>query len=108
MVTWLAVTEKLCEKLPTPNTLAWANEGLGEIALKSNQNANAIKYFNEVIRDDIDYGATLAARAGRKSAGVVSNDEESVRSFFSQLDKGRSPKYCYFNPITLQLFVFYP
>lgn len=77
----------LAEKLPTPNTLAWANFGLGDAALKSNQNANAIKYFDEAIKADVEYGATLAARAGRQKAGAASTVDESVKAFFAQLDK---------------------
>ncbi|HRH44731.1 MAG TPA: tetratricopeptide repeat protein [Pyrinomonadaceae bacterium] len=76
----------LNEKLPTPNTIAWANVGLADIALKSNRNAEAEKYFTDAIKDEGEYGATYAARLGRHkiSAGTV---DESVKSFFNQFDK---------------------
>ncbi len=76
----------LDEKLPTPNTLAWANVGLGEIALKSNRNADATKFFDEAIRSDAEYGANLAARLGRQKIGT-SNIDESIKTFFAQFDK---------------------
>lgn len=77
----------LDEKLPTSRSLAWANLGLGEIALKANQNANAAKYFEEAIKADAEYGATLAARAGRNKAAASAQIDESVKSFFAQFDK---------------------
>ena len=75
------------EKLPTGRSLAWANLGLGEIAVKSNQNAQAAKYFEEAIRADAEYGATLAARAGRSKAASGATIDESVKAFFAQFDK---------------------
>ena len=77
----------LNEKLPTPNTLAWANVGLGEVALKSNQNATAAKYFEEAIKADVEYGSTLAARMGRQKAGATLATDDSVKSFFALFDK---------------------
>ncbi|MDQ3799398.1 MAG: tetratricopeptide repeat protein [Acidobacteriota bacterium] len=77
----------LDEKLPTGRSLAWANLGLGEIAAKSNQNAQAAKYFEEAIRADAEYGATLAARAGRSKTGMGASVDESVKAFFAQFDK---------------------
>lgn len=73
-------------KLPTPNTLAWANVGLGEIAQKSNRNAEATKYFDEAIKADSDYGATYASRQNRQKTGQGTVDE-SIKSFFTQFDK---------------------
>ena len=71
------------EKLPTARSLAWANVGLGEVALKSGQNAN--KYFEDAIKADSDYGASLIARQKRANTNV--SIDESVKSFFSQFDK---------------------
>ncbi len=76
----------LDEKLPTARTLAWANAGLGDIALKNNQNAQAGNFFAEAIRANGEYGATLAARAGLNKTGATAVDE-SVKSFFAQFDK---------------------
>jgi hypothetical protein len=77
----------LDEKLPSGRSLAWANLGLGEIAAKSNQNAQATKYFEEAIRADAEYGATLAARAGRSKSITGASVDESVKAFFAQFDK---------------------
>ncbi|MBA4185119.1 MAG: tetratricopeptide repeat protein, partial [Acidobacteria bacterium] len=75
------------EKLPTARSLAWANVGLGEIALKNNQNAQATKFFEEAIKANAEYGASLAARSGiNKSDSAVSIDE-TIKSFFAQFDK---------------------
>lgn len=77
----------IAESLPTLNTLGWANVGLGEIALKSNQNANAAKYFDAAIKADTELGATLAARAGKRKSNQAEMIDESVKSFFNQFDK---------------------
>jgi hypothetical protein len=77
----------LDEKLPSGRSLAWANLGLGEIAAKGNQNAQATKYFEEAIRAEAEYGATLAARAGRSKTATGASVDESVKTFFAQFDK---------------------
>ncbi|MEP6901025.1 MAG: tetratricopeptide repeat protein [Actinomycetota bacterium] len=77
----------LDEKLSTSRSLAWANVGLGEIALKSNQTASAVQYYNEAIKADADYGATLAARQGKSKANVPLNNDEGIKAFFAQFDK---------------------
>ena len=77
--------------LPTPATLAWSNIGLGEIALRKGQAAEASRRLTEAIRAEGGYPPTLAARAARlkaeaapgASAPVV---DESVRAFVAQLD----------------------
>jgi len=77
----------LDEKLPTARSIAWANQGLGEAALKSGQNAQAAKYFDDAVKADGEYGATLAARAGRNKANVSTPVEENIKNFFAQFDK---------------------
>jgi len=77
----------LDEKLPTARSLAWANVGLGETALKSNQTAQAIQYYNEAIKADGEYGATLAARLGKAKANAPLVNDESLKAFFAQFDK---------------------
>ncbi|MBA2619939.1 MAG: hypothetical protein H0U87_01925 [Acidobacteria bacterium] len=77
----------LDEKLPTARSIAWANEGLGEIALKSNQNAQALNYFNEAIKADAEYGANFAARFGRNKTNAAATIDESIKTFFAQFDK---------------------
>lgn len=75
------------EKLPTSRSLAWANVGLGEIALKNNQPAEAAKLFSNAVRADADYGATLTARQGKVKANAAPLTDESINSFFAQFDK---------------------
>ncbi len=77
----------LDEKLPSARSLAWANVGLGEIALKSNQNSQAAQFFNQAIQTNGEYGATLAARANLNRIGAVTGADESIKSFFAQFDK---------------------
>jgi Tfp pilus assembly protein PilF len=77
----------LNETLPTSRSIAWANFGLGEINLKNGQTANAVKYFEEAVKADAEYGATLSARQGRLKANNQTTIEESVKSFFTQFDK---------------------
>jgi tetratricopeptide (TPR) repeat protein len=77
------------ERLPTPAALAWSSVGLGEIALRRNQAAEASRDFTEGIRDDAEYASSLAARAGRiraESAGGAPPVDEGVKAFVSQLD----------------------
>jgi tetratricopeptide (TPR) repeat protein len=77
----------LDEKLPTSRSLAWTNVGLGEIALKTGQKAQAVKYFDEAIKADAEYGATLAGRQGRSKADSSAAIDESIKAFFAQFDK---------------------
>jgi hypothetical protein len=77
----------LDEKLPTARTLAWANVGLGETASRAGQTAQAVKYADEAIRADAEYGATLAARALRVKANAASGIDDSVKAYFAQFDK---------------------
>lgn len=78
------------DRLPTPAALAWSSIGLGEIALKRGQSAEAARFFGEGVRADAEYASTLAARAGRIRAETAANaapaPDESVRTFIGQLD----------------------
>jgi Tetratricopeptide repeat len=75
---------------PAPSTLAWANVGLGEIALRKGQAAEAARRFNEAVRVDAEYASTLAARAGRIRAEMAANAapavDESAKAFIAQFD----------------------
>jgi hypothetical protein len=78
------------EALPTPAVIAWANIGLGEISLKKGQASDAARRFNDAVRADAEYAASLAARAGRIKAETAANTltvDPSVRSFVTQLDQ---------------------
>jgi tetratricopeptide (TPR) repeat protein len=79
------------EALPTAVTLAWANIGLGEIALRKGQAGEAAKRFNDAVRADAEYAASLLARAERiKAEATAPNSappvDESARAFLGQLD----------------------
>ena len=76
--------------LPNPGTLAWANIGLGEIALKKGQAAEAARRFNDAVRADAEYASSLVARAGRIRAEVAANTlqvDAGVKTFVGQMDQ---------------------
>jgi len=76
--------------LPTPATLAWGNIGLGEIAMRKGQAAEAARRFNDGVRVDADYASSLAARADRIKAETAANTlqvDAGVRTFIGQLDQ---------------------
>ena len=80
------------DRLPLPATLAWANIGLGEIASRRNQTAEAAKYFNEAVRAEGGYPPTLAARASRLKAEMALGAsapaiDEAVRAAVTQFDQ---------------------
>ncbi|HTH39030.1 MAG TPA: tetratricopeptide repeat protein, partial [Pyrinomonadaceae bacterium] len=77
----------LDEKLPTARSLAWANVGLAEIAAKGGQTAQALKFAEEAIKIDAEYGAGLAARTVRNRLNAASAVDESVKAYFAQFDK---------------------
>ncbi|HLL14516.1 MAG TPA: tetratricopeptide repeat protein [Pyrinomonadaceae bacterium] len=82
----------LDDRLPLPATLAWANVGLGEIALRRNQPAEATRFFNEAVRAEGGYAPTLAARAARLKAEAATGAsapaiDESVRAAVTQFDQ---------------------
>jgi hypothetical protein len=79
------------DPLPLAATLAWANIGLAEIAMKRGQAAEAAQRFGEAVRADAIYGSTLAARAGRiraeAAAKTAPSIDESARTFLGQMDQ---------------------
>jgi len=77
----------LDEKLPAARSLAWANEGLGEIAAKAGQNAQAAKYAEIAIQADAEYGASLAARNLRNRVNGVTVNDADIKDFFARFDK---------------------
>jgi hypothetical protein len=75
--------------LPEPATVAWADIGLGEIALRRNRPADAAKLFDAAVKADAEYPATLAARAGRLRAEAAAGAppvDEQIRSAVAALD----------------------
>lgn len=81
----------LDEPLPFAATVAWANIGLGEIAMKRNQPAEAAKRFDEAVVASRDYPSSLAARAARIRAEAAANIappvDETARTFITQLSQ---------------------
>jgi hypothetical protein len=77
----------LDEKLPTARSMQWSNEGLGEIAAKAGQNAQAIKYAEAAIRSDAEYGASLAARNLRNRLNATTTIDADVKDYFARFDK---------------------
>jgi tetratricopeptide (TPR) repeat protein len=79
------------EPLPFAATVAWANIGLGEIAMKRNQAAEAAKRFNDAVAASRDYPSSLAARAARIRAEAAANNappvDETARAFVTQLSQ---------------------
>jgi len=78
------------DRLPTPAAEAWSSIGLGEIALRRGQAADAAREFNDAVRADAEYGSTLYARAARIRAEAAANTtpaiDDSARNFITQLD----------------------
>jgi Tfp pilus assembly protein PilF len=81
----------LNEPLPFAATVAWANIGLAEIAMKRNQPAEAAKLFDDAVAASRDYPSSLAARAGRIRAEAAANNappvDETARTFITQLSQ---------------------
>jgi hypothetical protein len=79
------------EVLPFPATLAWANIGLGEIAMKRNQPAEAAKRFSDAVVASRDYPSSLAARLARIRAEAAANIappvDPAVQAFATQLSQ---------------------
>jgi tetratricopeptide (TPR) repeat protein len=79
------------EPLPFPATLAWANIGLGEIAMKRNQPADAAKRFGDAVIASRDYPSSLAARLARIRAEAAANNappiDPAVTAFVTQLSQ---------------------
>ena len=66
---------------------SWANEGLGEIAGKAAQNAQAAKYAEAAILADAEYGASLAARNLRNRLNQNTAVDAEIKDYFSRFDK---------------------
>jgi tetratricopeptide (TPR) repeat protein len=77
--------------LPTAATLAWTHIGLGEIALRRRQPADAARRFDEAAAVGADYASALAARSARLRPEVLTSapppTDDSARAFITQLDQ---------------------
>lgn len=76
--------------LPTPATLAWADIGLGEIAMRRNRPADAARLFDLAARSNAEYASTFAARAARMKAEAAAGSppapDEQIKSAVAALD----------------------
>jgi tetratricopeptide (TPR) repeat protein len=74
--------------LPLPATLAWADIGLGEVALRRNRAADAAKLFDAAVKAEADYATTLAARSARirAEAGAPPAVDEQIKTAVANLD----------------------
>jgi len=77
----------LDEKLPTSRSIAWAFEGLAEVAAKANQTEPARRYAESAIIGEGDYGAGLASRNVRNKLGAGAGPDPTVKAFFADFDK---------------------
>jgi tetratricopeptide (TPR) repeat protein len=76
--------------LPEPTTLAWADIGLGEVAMQRNRPADAAKLFDAAVKTEADYPTALAARAERikaeAAAGAPPAVDEQIKTAVANLD----------------------
>lgn len=76
--------------LPGPYALAWADIGLGEIALKRGRPADAAKLFDSAAKTEAEYASTLTARAERikaeTAAGAPPPIDEQIKTAVANLD----------------------
>ena len=77
--------------LPLPDTLAWVAVGMGQVALRRGQPAEAVRRFTEAAQMGAGYAPTFAARAARLRADAAQGApappvEEPVRAAVAQLD----------------------
>ena len=79
--------EVLNSKLPSAQSMAWANVGLGEIAQDSGKTSQSKTYFEQAIKTDSELSATLTARTGRNKLGLSGNSVKGVNNFFNLFDK---------------------
>ena len=75
--------------LPSPATLAWANIGLGEIALKRARPADSVNFFHAAVKADAEYPSTFAARTARIRAEAAASApavDEQIKTAVANLD----------------------
>ena len=73
--------------LPSPQSLAWAELGLGEIAAKSGRTAEARERYKAAIAADAEYGTTLGAVRNLITLGGGPSVDDSVKTFFTTFDR---------------------
>jgi tetratricopeptide (TPR) repeat protein len=77
-------------KFSSPIALGWASAEMGELRMRQNQPAAAAKFFDDAVKIGGDYGATVAARAGRIKAETAAGSvpiDDTAKSFFAGFDR---------------------
>ena len=75
--------------LPLPTTLAWADIGLGQIAMRRNRPADAARFFDTAARTGAEYATTFTARAERlkaEAAGTPPTPDAQIKAAVAALD----------------------
>lgn len=76
--------------LPLPTTLAWADIGLGEVALRRNRPADAARLFDAAVRTGAEYATTFTARTERLKAeaavGTPPAPDAQIKAAVAALD----------------------
>ncbi len=75
------------EKLPTGRSIAWANVGLADIAVRRSDTANALRFAETAIFADAEYGATLAAIGLRNKLTRTPAIDNAVAEYFASFDR---------------------
>lgn len=80
--------EKVLEsRLPSPQSLAWSEFGLGQAARKEGKGTDALGRFERALDSDADYGATLGALKGIIELGTGAPPSDDVKAFFTSFDQ---------------------
>ena len=77
----------IASKLPSPQSLAWAELGLGDVASKTGQASVAAGHYMKAIAADAEYGTTLGAVRNLISQGGAPSPDDSIKAFFSAFDR---------------------
>lgn len=73
--------------LPSPQSIAWSQLGLGIVAQKAGRIPEAESSFRKAIAADAEYGATLGAVRELIAVGGGGQPGEEIRTFFSAFDR---------------------
>lgn len=77
----------LAAALPSPQSIAWSELGLGEIAQKTGRSEDARSRFRKAIAADAEYGATLAAVRNLMALSVETPVDDQVKAYFAGFDR---------------------
>jgi tetratricopeptide (TPR) repeat protein len=77
----------LASKLPSPQSIAWSEFGLGQIAQREGRNSDATERFRKAVLADAEYGATLGAVRALIELGGGTAPDGDVTGFFAGFDR---------------------